>query len=88
MNSANLRLKVMVATVWNHVNLELDSHTTIRDLKVTALAEAGVGSVDITSFEVKFRGALVLDETQTLAQLEVPSGASLIVLSARRSPVR
>ena len=43
---------------------------------------------DVDAHQVKFRGALVLDESRTLGDLGVPDGAPLIVLPARRRPVR
>ena len=39
-------------------------------------------------YEVKFRGALVLDEQTTLAALGAAANTALIVLPARRRPVK
>jgi hypothetical protein len=79
---------VSVTEVWDTVELTLASDATIEDLKRAALAEATGGTRDPASYVVKYRGGLVVDETQTLARLGVPDGAPFIVLPARRQPVR
>lgn len=83
-----LTLRVSVPEVWDLVTLEAAPDWTVERLKSEALAAALGGSPDAARYETKFRGGLVLDERATLASLEVRSGASLIVLPARRRPVR
>ncbi len=83
-----LRLRVMVTDAWDTVHLEVQSDTTVTDLKIEALTRTLGRTVDPSVYEVKFRGGVVLDETATLADLGVPDHAALIVLSARRRPVR
>jgi hypothetical protein len=39
-------------------------------------------------YELKFRGAAMRDESRSLAEERVPTDAALIVLRARRVPVR
>jgi hypothetical protein len=52
------------------------------------LTEATGRTPDPDEYQIKFRGALMIDETRTLAQLGVPDRAPMIVLPAHRQPVR
>lgn len=86
--AAGLRVRVWVMEVWDIVELSLSPETTVAELKRRALRQATGRAPDETVYEVKFRGALVLDERRTLADLGVRDGAPFIVLPARRQPVR
>lgn len=81
-------VRVWVPDVWDVVDLPADPGLTIADLKAAALTRAIGPSADPAAYEVKYRGGAVLDESRTLGQLGVPSGAPMIVLAARRRPVR
>lgn len=83
-----LRVRVWVTDVWDTVELSLTSESTIAELKAAALARATGRSEDPARYVVKYRGAMVSDEGQTLGGLGVPDGAPFIVLPARRQPVR
>ncbi len=81
-------VRVMVLDAWDHVSVQVGPDTTVAELKREALARAhGVAPLR-DDCEVKFRGALVLDEETTLAALGVGPNAALIVLPARRRPVK
>lgn len=81
-------VRVWVPDVWDVVELPADPGLTVADLKAAALARAIGADADPATYEVKYRGAAVLDESRTLGQLQVPPGAPMIVLAARRRPVR
>jgi hypothetical protein len=81
-------VRVCVADAWDTVSLEVTPSHTVGRVKAEGLAAAGRGSVDPEVYEVKYRGALVLDEDATLGSPQVPDGASMIILPARRQPVR
>jgi hypothetical protein len=83
-----IRLRVWVPDVWDVVELPVPPATTVADVKVTALRQATGRRPKADDYEVKFRGALVTDERRTLADLGARDGAPLIVLPARRRPVR
>lgn len=85
---AEIRVRVSVTDVWDTVELALASDATVKALKTAALAQATGGKRDPAGYVVKYRGGLVVDEDQTLSRLGVPNGAPLIVLPARRQPVR
>lgn len=81
-------VRVMVTPVWDQVFLPVDGGTTVAQLKRDALRAALKRStVDESAYVVKFRGARV-DDAVTLGALGVVANAPLIVLPARRQPVR
>ena len=84
-----LVVRVMVPDVWDQVTLSLDAGATVAELKRQALERArSHPAVDLAEYVVKFRGAAVLDERETLAALGASNQSSFIVLPARRQPVR
>jgi hypothetical protein len=86
--AGELRLRVWVTDVWDTVTVAATRDMTIAAVKTLALARATGRRAGPPGYQVKFRGALITDEGQTLAQLHVPDHAPLIVLPARRQPVR
>jgi hypothetical protein len=84
-----IAVRVSVTDVWDTVELNLAPDSTIAALKAAALARAtGRPPESPTGHVVKYRGALIADESQTLAGLGVPDRAPFIVLPGRRQPVR
>jgi hypothetical protein len=81
-------LRVTVTDVWDTVHVPVRPDDTIATIKAEALRRAMGRAVSEARYQVKYRGALVLDEHQTVAALGIPAGAPLIVLPARRRPVR
>ena len=81
-------VRVMVTTAWEQVPLQVDDNTTVAQLKHEALRSALKTTAGEEGFVVKFRGALILDESITLRQLGTVPNAPFIVLPARRQPVR
>jgi hypothetical protein len=82
-------VRVMVTDAWDHVSLQVHPEMTVADMKREALARALVRPPEpAESYQVKFRGALVLDERATLRTLGVAPNSALIVLPARRRPAR
>jgi hypothetical protein len=86
--ATELRVRVAVTPVWDTVELSVTPEWSVARLKQEALARATGRRLDPSAYVVKFRGAAVVDETRTLAELRVPDGGALIVLPARREPVR
>jgi hypothetical protein len=83
-----LALRVAVPDVWDIVHLAADDDWTVAKLKTEALGRATGRQLRSSDYIVKFRGARVVDELVSLRDLGVPDKASLIVLPARRQPVR
>ena len=81
-------VRVMVTPVWEQVSVQVDDSTTAAQLKHEALRAALKTTRDEQAFIVKFRGALVLDESVTVGALGAGPNSPFIVLPARRQPVR
>jgi len=85
--SDTIPLRVMVQECWDAVPLTVDPDITVADLKAQALAGAHA-ALPPEGCEVKYRGALVRDESRSLSAIGVAADAELIVLPRRRRPVR
>jgi hypothetical protein len=79
----------MVTDVWDQVALAVTATTTVADLKREALARALRRSgIALDLYLVKFRGALVLDESVAIADLGAGPNSPFIVLPVHRQAVR
>ena len=87
MNPGAATVRVWVPDVWDVVNVPASPTQTVAGVKQAALALAIGAGANPSDYEVKYRGAAV-DESRTLGELKVPPGAPMIVLPARRRPVR
>jgi len=81
-------VRVMVMPAWDTATIQTDATTTVAQLKREALRQTRKTAADEQSYLVKYRGAQILDESVTLRTLGVVPNAPLIVLPARRQPVR
>src|SRR4051795_913606 len=82
MNGA-LPLRVMVEDVWDEVLLELAPETAVGEIKRQALALTRVKG-DPAHYVLKYRGAELLDESQTVASSGLVPNGALIVMAPRR----
>ena len=82
-----LPVRVMVQDVWDEIPLSLPSTTSLAELKRRALEIARV-SRDATEYVLKFRGAELPDESQSLADAGIAVNGAIIVLPRHRRPVR
>ena len=85
--SDTLPVRVMVQDVWDEISLDLPSATPLAEVKRRAL-EATRVMRDPAGYVLKFRGAELQDESESLAQAGVVPNGALIVLPKRRRPVR
>ena len=85
---SQVTVRVWNTEVWDAVDVVVTPGSTFGDVKVACLTQALGRPADPAEYDLKYRGALVLDEAQTLAALDVPDGAPMVVLPARRRPVR
>ena len=82
-----LPLRVTVEDVWGEVLLELSDDLPVSEVKRQALALTRVRQ-DPSQYVVKFRGAELSNETESLADAGLVPNGALIVLARRRRPVR
>jgi len=81
-------VRVMVTPAWETVSVQVDGNTTVAQLKHEAVRAALKTTQDEAALVLKFRGAVVLDESTTLGALGAVPNAPFIVLPGRRQPVR
>ena len=80
-------LRVTVEDVWDEVFLELPGTSPLSEIKRQALALTRVRR-DPSEFVLKYRGAELADESQSLSHAGLVPNGALILLSRRRRPVR
>jgi hypothetical protein len=68
--------------------LRVSPDDTVAAVKARALEAQGIAATRHARYEVKLGGALLRDESRTLAACGARAGAPLVVLSRRRRPVR
>jgi hypothetical protein len=83
----NRGIRVTVLDTWDEITIPRDADQTVASVKRAALDAARVAG-DPDDFEVKYLGAELRDERQTVGLAGVPDGAALIVLRRRRRAVR
>lgn len=82
-----MNIRVWVTDVWDNLDLKVSEDHTFAQVKREGLQQALNGAADPGQYEVKFRGALVRDESLTLGAAAVPNGAPMIILPTVRRPV-
>ncbi len=80
-------ISVFVQPMWDRLEFPFDPRQQVGDLKRLALVQARVEE-DPAAFQVKVRGATVLDESRTLDDVGVMPGGSIITLRRERIAVR
>jgi hypothetical protein len=80
-------IRAQVAEAWDAVRLQVSPSTTVDAAKRAALTLLISETEDADAYEVKHRGVLV-DEAATLQDANIPDGATLLVISRRKRPVR
>jgi hypothetical protein len=83
-----MAVRVTVADTWQTVHLDAAADQTVASLKTRALTAEGIPAARAATYEVKFGGAPVRDESRTLGALGAKTGSPFIVLSKRRRAVR
>jgi hypothetical protein len=82
-----VKIRVWVSDVWDNLEMDVDGSQTFAQVKSEGLLRSVGESADPDDYEVKFRGALVKDEAQTLDAAKIPDGAPMIILASARRPV-
>ncbi len=85
--TSTLPVRVMVQDAWDEVHFDLPAATPLAEVKRRAL-EATRVTRDPSGYLLKFRGAELRDESQSLAEAGLVPNGALIVLPKRRRPVR
>jgi hypothetical protein len=88
MAKSPMTLKVTVADTWQTVLIDGAPDQTVASVKSRALTTENIAPATFSSYEVKFGGAPVRDESRTLQALGAKDGSPFIVLLKRRRAVR
>ena len=88
MTANEMRVRVWVTDVWDAIELPVTPDDSVADVKAASLKQATGRQLDPNHYAVKFRGAVVLDESESMRALNVTDGAPLIVVPTHRRPVR
>ena len=74
MSDETLRIRVIAPDAWNEKKVELARNTAVGAIKQQLLPELlGTNAVDPASYYVEYFEKEVLDESKTLADLDVPA---------------
>ncbi len=80
MAGETLRVRVIVPDLWREHQMELPRDTSVANIKQTALPKLlGKGDIDASTYYVEYSEKEVLDESRTLADLDVPDGGVLSI---------
>ena len=80
-------VRIMVLDIWDGFGFEVPPEMPIAELKARALATARIQDHP-NEYLIKFRGAEVREDGETVAGAGVVPNAELIVMRRRRVPVR
>ncbi len=80
-------VRVMLTDVWDEFHLDISGDTPLAQLKQQVL-DLGRVPADPDRYVVKYRGAQLLNEDKSLADLGLVRNAALIMLPRRRQAVR
>ncbi len=84
----DIKMRVWVEDAWDRATFVAGPTWTVAHVKSEALRLARQTEPELDNYQVKLRGAVLPDESRTLAELAVRDLAPFVVLSARRRPVR
>jgi hypothetical protein len=83
----SIPLRVMLTDMWDEFHLDLPPETPLSQVKQQVL-DLGHLPSDPAKYVIKYRGAELVDEASSLAELGIVRNAALIMLPRRRQPVR
>jgi hypothetical protein len=85
--NASIPVRVTMLDTWDDIHLAVPASMPIADLKRNVLARSRIRR-PAGDYVVKFNGAELYEEGNTVAGAGITSNSALIVLRRRRSPVR
>ncbi len=88
MTATAMELRVTVGDTWMPRTLTVAPSDTVAGVKARALDAEHIGVAAHQAYEVKVGGAVVRDESRTLAACGIRQGAPVVILAKRRRPVR
>lgn len=86
--AGTMAIKVTVGDTWMPRTMAVAPTDTVAEVKAKALAAERIAPAEHHRYEVKVGGAVVRDESRTLAASGIRSGAPVVILARFRRPVR
>ena len=83
-----ITVRVQMPELWDILRFEVAPTETVHALKLATLERLAPDSQFPESFVMKLRGWEILDERATLTDVGAVSGATFLLTSRRRRPVR
>jgi hypothetical protein len=81
-------IRAQLAAAWDAVRIEVSSAESVEAVKAQALLAFDATRRMPSEYVVTLRGALILDESRTLADVGVVNGSTLLISHRHRRPVR
>lgn len=86
-SKGRLAVRVRLLDTWDELEFDVPPTETVAAIKAKALGSYRLRS-PAAEYEVKLGGALVRDESRSIADAGAKDGSTFIVLPRRRRPVR
>lgn len=86
--ATGIDIRVTVGDTWQPLQLTAVAGDTVAAVKSLALRDQSIDERAHGAYEVKAGGALIRDESKTLAECGIRNGSALVILARRRRPVR
>ena len=83
-----ITLRVQLADAWDMLRIVAATSDTIATIKESALEELDPSAESPAAYVITYGGAEILDESESIGALHIPSGATLLIAHQRRRPVR
>jgi hypothetical protein len=86
--SSAITIRVQLAEAWDTVRVAVSPSESVAAVKARALDVLDQGAMPVDSYVITYRGFEILDEAVSLAAAGVVNGATLLIASRHRRPVR
>jgi hypothetical protein len=83
-----LTIRVQLAEAWDAIRVTASPDTAVVAVKARALDALDSGALPLDGYIITHRGFELLDESLSLAAAGVVNGATLLIASRHRRPVR
>lgn len=83
-----MTVRARLGDTWDELEFDVSPEETVASIKTRALASQKQVKRAAADYEMKLGGALVRDESKSVAAAGAKDGSTFIVLSKRRRPVR
>ena len=87
-DSSAITIRVQLAEAWDTIRVVVSPGESVAAVKVRALDVLDQGAMPVDDYIITYRGFEILDEGVSLSAAGVVNGATLLIASRHRRPVR